>query len=47
MLGQLSTALRRGDLRRLVVAGAPDEQIFAALGAAETNSGAATTKERP
>lgn len=44
LLGQLSTALRQGDLRRLVLEGAPDEQIFAALGAAETNSGAAMTK---
>jgi PTS system nitrogen regulatory IIA component len=45
ILGQLSTALRRGDLRRLVLEGAPDEQISAALGAAETNSSAVTTKE--
>ncbi len=45
LLGQLSNALRQGDLRRLVLAGAPDEQIFAALGAAATNSRAVTTKE--
>ena len=44
LLGQLSTALRSGDLRRLILEGAPDEQIFAALGAAETNNGATATK---
>jgi PTS system nitrogen regulatory IIA component len=43
LLGQLSTALRRGDLRRLVLEGAPDDQIFAALGPAETAAGATAT----
>jgi PTS system nitrogen regulatory IIA component len=36
MLAQLSKALTRGGLRQLVTAAAPDEQIFAALAAAET-----------
>jgi nitrogen PTS system EIIA component len=35
LLGQLSAALTRGRLRRLVLEAAPDEQIFAELAAAE------------
>ena len=35
MLAQLSAALTRGPLRRLVVEGAPDEEIFAALAVKE------------
>lgn len=35
LLAQLSTALSRGNLRQLIVDGAPDEQIFTAVSAAE------------
>ena len=45
LLGRLSTALRQGELRRLVLEGAPDEKIVASLGAAETATRAATAKE--
>jgi PTS system nitrogen regulatory IIA component len=37
MLAQLSSALTRGDLRRLVIEGATDAEIFAAVAAAEGN----------
>jgi len=36
LLGQLSSALRRGDLRRLIVENAADADIFAALAAVES-----------
>jgi len=36
LLAQLSSALTRGDLRRLVLEGAPDPDIFAGLAAAES-----------
>jgi PTS system nitrogen regulatory IIA component len=38
MLSQLSTALTRGSLRHLILQGSPDDEIFAAIAAAE-NSG--------
>lgn len=37
LLAQLSAALTKGDLRRLVLEGASDAEIFAALAAAEAN----------
>ena len=36
LLGQLSSALRRGELRRLIVENAADADIFAALAAVES-----------
>jgi hypothetical protein len=42
-LAQLSTALRRGNLRRLVLDAAPDPDIFAAL-AAEAKGAVAPAK---
>jgi PTS system nitrogen regulatory IIA component len=36
ILARLSTALSRGDLGKLVHAGAPDNELFAAVAAAET-----------
>jgi PTS system nitrogen regulatory IIA component len=44
LLAQLSGALTRGDLRRLVLEGAPDTAIFAALAASESTPGRAGTK---
>ena len=44
LLGQLSTALQ-GGLRRLILESAPDDAIFAALGAIEAVSNAAAAKE--
>ena len=35
LLAQLSTALSRGNLRKLINDGAPDDEIFAAIAAAE------------
>jgi nitrogen PTS system EIIA component len=39
LLAQLSSALTRGSLRELMLAGAPDEQLFAALAAADAAGG--------
>jgi PTS system nitrogen regulatory IIA component len=39
LLGQLSGALTRGNLRPLVLAGAPDEELFAALNVLEDGAG--------
>ena len=39
LLAQLSTALSRGSLRQLIVEGAPDGEIFAAVSAAEKKEG--------
>jgi PTS system nitrogen regulatory IIA component len=47
MLGQLSGALLRGGLRQPVVDGAPDEAIFTALIAAETNAARARESQSP
>ena len=44
LLGELSAALTRGDLRRLVIEGASDDKIFAALGAAKTTGGVVGAK---
>jgi PTS system nitrogen regulatory IIA component len=44
LLAQLSAALTRGNLRRLVLESAPDNDIFAAVAAAETESGQAAGK---
>jgi nitrogen PTS system EIIA component len=38
LLGQLSAALMREDLRRLLLEAAPDEQLFAAFSAADSGS---------
>jgi PTS system nitrogen regulatory IIA component len=45
LLGQFSTALTHGHLRRLILEGAPDDIIFAALGAAEAISDPVPAKE--
>ena len=39
LLAQLSEALTRGDLQRLLLEGAPDAELLAALGAAESGRG--------
>jgi nitrogen PTS system EIIA component len=47
LLAQLSTALKGGPLRELVLKAAPDAEIFAALAAAETPATGAAKKEVP
>jgi PTS system nitrogen regulatory IIA component len=44
LLGQLSAALSRGDLRKLVLAAAPDAEIFSALNAADGSARKETAK---
>ena len=47
LLAQLSGALTRGNLRRLVLEGAPDSEIFAALAAAETAPNNSSKNSKP